>query len=32
MLAIFVIVFWAPGVISTILDPFYNALFNFVVK
>ncbi len=32
LLAVFVIVFWMPGVISTIVDPFYTALFNFVVK
>jgi Zn-dependent protease len=32
MLAVLVIVFWAPGVIDTILNPFYTALYNFVVK
>ena len=32
MLALLVIVFWAPGVIDTILNPFYNALYDFVVK
>jgi len=32
MLALLVIVFWAPGVIDTILNPFYTALYDFVVK
>ena len=32
MLAVFVIVFWMPGLIETILSPFYTALFDFVVK
>jgi Zn-dependent protease len=32
LLAVFVIVFWVPGVIDTFLNPFYTALFDFVVK
>src|SRR3954471_8004680 len=32
MLAVFVIVFWMPGVIDAILSPFYTALYDFVVK
>jgi hypothetical protein len=32
LLAIFAIVFWMPGLIDKILSPFYNALFDFVVK
>ena len=32
MLAVFAIVFWMPGVIDTILNPFYTALYDFVVK
>ena len=32
MLAVFAIIFWMPGLIDTILNPFYNALYDFVVK
>ena len=32
LLAVFVIVFWVPGLIDTILNPFYTALYDFVVK
>jgi len=32
LLAVFVVVFWMPGLIDAILNPFYTALFDFVVK